>query len=97
MSDGLITIDNVWHAALAAYSGYELASVEAVDNRRSRFQFFAPECDWNLILTDYNAGQLQLSDARAFVKAFNDVTQKQKEVRLSGMLRWDSPKLMGLS
>jgi|SRR6185312_14670951 len=87
--DGFKTAD-VWQASVLAYAGYEISGIDIINDRYAEFTFAAPSEDAKILLDDYEAGNLVLSDAKAFVRAFNVLVTKKNDLKRRGETSWAS-------
>lgn len=90
MSADGFTVTDIWAASVLQYSGYPLAQIESLDAKRSSFRFAAPSEDCRVVCDDFYAGRLPLTDAYAFVTAFNQLARLQSQMRRNGEATWAS-------
>ena len=88
------TTTSVWLASVALYLYGEeaLCEIRDIDGRRSSYTLKVPQSELDELEREYDAGRCSLSDAKAFVHAFNRVTQTQRRMRRDGDREWSSIK-----
>jgi hypothetical protein len=92
VSEPLFRTENVWLAAALQYMGYGLCEFEILDPVRTLWLFAVPSEDAKLIVEEYDAGKLILSDTKSFVAAFHTLAKKQKDLKRRGERHWSSPE-----
>jgi hypothetical protein len=100
MSCDGFTTNSIWEAAVLVYLyGWDsLTQIEDEADGRSRkrmttYSVAVPSEDAKLIITDYESeAGLPLASAKAFVHAFNLVSQAQKAMRQRGESSWCSSR-----
>jgi hypothetical protein len=70
--------------AVFLYGEECLAIVEDTGQSRIEYGVVVPQCDWDILIEEYNGGVLALSDARAFVNAQFLVSEKAKKAKRFG-------------
>ena len=94
MSIETSTTTSVWLASVALYLYGEeaLCQIRDIDGRRSSYTIKVSPSELDELEREYDAGRCSLSDAKAFVHAFNRVTQTQRQMRRDGDREWSSIK-----
>jgi hypothetical protein len=84
---------DIWLAAICCYlyGDDALWLIEDSDgNSRFTFTLAVPECDLDIIATDYRTGQCNLADAKAFTTAYNYVLKCLRKMRERRETSWTS-------
>jgi hypothetical protein len=92
MNDNISTTTDIWLCAVLVYLGYRLCEIADLDGKSTNYVVACPRFDFEILEADYRAGHCPLSDAKAFVSAFNHIIKLQKEMRRRGEQHWNSPE-----
>ena len=90
--DGYETGDFFFAGVLLYLYTEDSLSLILLEDDSVKFRFDIASLDAEILRKDYDDGQLQLSDARAFAYAYNAITSRVKRLRKSGEGSWASQK-----
>jgi hypothetical protein len=79
------------------YLGYDLYKIEVNDQNKQVFTILVPEEDQKILLTDYLAGRLAVSDVQELGRIHNRLTKILKDMRRDGTNRYVNPDYVHLS
>jgi hypothetical protein len=86
------TTQSIWFASVLVFLGYELCCITEHDGF-CEYKIQCSSLDFIQLESDYSSLEgLPLSNAKAFVSAFNQITHIQKAYRRRGETQYASPR-----
>jgi len=81
--DDRVTIKDYWLAIALIYAGHDLVSLTPKD-RYTEFILLVPKFDYEDYSKEFHAGELQISDAKAFGRVATDIGKLIRDAKRDG-------------